>query len=65
MVTLSRRARSPRKGLSRRGVRVEGAELVDKLTDRISPCRRSLGRAQRAVNRDCPLDVSGTHVDDE
>jgi hypothetical protein len=44
---------------------MEAAELVDQLADRISPCRRSLDRAQRAINRDGPLDVSGTHVDYE
>jgi hypothetical protein len=44
---------------------MEAAELVDQLADRISTCRRSLDRAQRAVNRDRPLDVSRTHVDDE
>jgi hypothetical protein len=44
---------------------MEAAELVDQVADRTSPCRRSLNRAQRAVNRDGPLDVSGAHVDDE
>jgi len=44
---------------------MEAAELVDQLSDRTSPCRRALNRTQRAVSRDGPLDVSGTHVDDE